>query len=71
MGTRFKHLDDAYKAIARKEEMIYDLLNSETAYEILRVSSFRRSQEIINLRKALITKRMHYLECEEIIIDLM
>lgn len=71
MGTRFKHLDDAYKAIARKEEMIYNLLNSETAFEILISSSLRRSKEIINLRKALTTKRMHYIECEEIIIDLM
>lgn len=71
METRFQHIDEALSAIALREESITRILTSETGLELCNHAIGERCTKMYRLRVRLHVKRKHYLECENLIVDIM
>lgn len=71
METRFQHIDEALTAITLREESIGRILSSETGLELCNHAIGERSQKMYRLRVRLHVKRQHYLECENLIVDII
>lgn len=71
METRFEHIDEALSAIVLREESIGRILMSDTGFELCHHATGERYQAIFDLRIRLHTKRQHYLDCENFIIDII
>lgn len=71
MDNRMQHIDEALAAIVLREENIGRILMSETGFELCNHAKGSRYKAIFDLRMRLHTKRQHYLECENLIIDIM
>lgn len=71
MKTRFDYINEALAVIALREESIGRILSSDTGFELFRNSSAERFNAMYMLRKKLHDKHIHYLECENLIVEIM
>lgn len=71
METRNQVLDEVYQKIMRQEEIMEHLLTSQEAWNILSNTWGKRFDRLNNLRTKLFHKRIAYINCEEIVVNMM
>lgn len=71
MDTRKKVLDEVFENIRRNEEIMEHLLNSPEAWNIVNNAWGKKFDRLHNLRVKLFHKRNAYINCEEIVVNMM
>lgn len=71
METRNQVLEEVFLNIMRQEEIMEHLLTSQEALNIVNNTWGKRFDRLHNLRVKLFHKRTAYINCEEIVVNMM